>query len=978
MTCINCGKEVPSTAKFCPHCGAKNITPPQPLKCPSCGLEQPAGAKFCSVCGAAMSSGVSLGYAGNVDNPSASESLVAAMPSIAPVTPTAPISLGKSVSEGAVSTPSDTPAPVNSAASYGAGVPVPTNSAASYGAGVPVPTNSAASYGAGVPVPTNSAASYGTGVPAPANDPASFGTAVPTPANGGSGGFAPARSGVSFAQTRSIPDYGMSDAAVVVKPIKKSKAPLIIILSSVAAILLILGILFFFNKGAVLNLIMGDSGYAAMLEKSSIKDITALADNPALDAGLQSAGKTVVNAMTAYNSGAMSDTVSSSVSPKNLLSPMQSEMDGVSVDIKANLTLTDTARSLLSDAGEVDDLLDSINNTSFGIKAVTDDDNALLYAELVNKGLTLNAQALFLGNDMYLSFPFGSDKAVKFTFDTADMPAADIDEFEFEYDAEDFSKLLDKLGDIYIKYYENASVSSDSEGEITAAGVSAKGKYILVTLDNTMLKDMFTEMLECVAEDEPLYEAVSECAKESDYEITREQYKSAINSIISEIDFDSEDALAVGTVLDSKGNVIAKEYAAIDGDNSLYLSFITGKEKSAIEIGENGTAFFAASISKTPENSGTINAKFSDGNSYPFALKLDYDGVGTEQFGDIPVGVGTYILSFTPPADFTDGAEGDMLQFLNAFSAAKFTLSSSVSGKDYIEKFSVDIPQYGSASMDITMTQVDESIPDKAPADVIDVTPAYTDPNVTEEQEQELAKELAELVDELKAKVDGTDSEFTGAVAELLGELSDSLRSAAEPKAADSDIEALDDRLGVDVNKVDSLIQQYGEDEKANEIRRGLNELLSEVWMSWQEGMSLDLYDYYISRAEDLETQLENLTAELKKKAEQAAAASSTAKKDYSKMSFEEIYDAAVDLENRFISDLSSMGNEYPSERAEELTNDCVDAYNELLDDITDLNDAYMDGVADVALLRETRKSAKALDDALTELEKEIYGNMSI
>ncbi len=976
MTCINCGKEVPSTAKFCPHCGAKNITPPQPLKCPSCGLEQPAGAKFCSVCGTAMSGGVSLGYAGNVDTPSASESLVAAMPSIAPVTPTAPISLGKSVSEGAMSTPSDTPAPVNNAASYGAGVPVPTNSAASYGAGAPVPTNNAASYGAGVPVPTNSAAPYGTGVPMPANDPASFG-AVPTPSNGGPGGFAPARSGVSYAQSQSVPDYGMSSAAVAVKPIKKSKAPLIIILSSVVAILLILGILFFFNKGAVLNLIMGDSGYAAMLEKSSIKDITALADDPALDAGLRSVGRTVASAMTAYNSGEIADTASS-VSAKNLLSPVQSEIDGVSVNVKADLTLTDTAKALMSDAGEVDDLLDSINNTSFGIKAVTDDDNALLYAELVNNGLTLNAQALFLDNDMYLSFPFGSDKAVKFTFDVPEQPSFSADEDKFEYDAEDFSKLLDKLGDIYIKYYENASVSSDSKGEITASGVSAKGKYILVTLDNTMLKDMFTEMLECVAEDEALYEAVSESARESDHEITREQYESAINSIISEIDLDSEDALAVGTVLDSKGNVIAKEYAAIDGDDSLYLSFITGNEKSAVEIGENGTAFFAASISKTPENSGTINAKFSDGNSYPFALKLDYDGVGTEQFGDIPVGVGTYILSFTPPADFTDGAEGDMLQFLNAFSAAKFTLSSSVSGKDYIEKFSVDIPQYGSASMDITMTQVDESISDKAPADVIDVTPAYTDPNVTEEQEQELAKELAELVDELKAKVDGTDSEFTGAVAELLGELSDSLRSAAEPKAAYSDIEALDDRLGADVNKVDSLIQQYGEDEKANEIRRALNELLSEVWMSWQEGMSLDLYDYYISRAEDLETQLENLTAELKKKAEQAAAASSTAKKDYSKMSFEEIYDAAVDLENRFISDLSSMGNEYPSDRAEELTNDCVDAYNELLDDITDLNDAYMDGVADVALLRETRKSAKALDDALTELEKEIYGNMSI
>ncbi len=951
MTCINCGKEVPSTAKFCPHCGAMNILPPKPTKCPSCGLEIPAGAKFCSVCGTAINSDTSgassdsLGYAGNVDTASASESLVAAMPGIPPVTPTAPVSLDKSVSESAVS------------------ASTPTNSAASYGAGVPTPTNSAASYGAGIPVPTNSAASYGAG--------------VPTPTNGGMGGFSPARSGVSYAQSPNTMDYGMSGAAAVVtKPIKKSKAPLIIVLSCVAAVLIILGIVFFVNKGAVLNLLMGDSGYAAMLERNSIKDLTALADNPAVDAGLKSAGRTVTEAMTVNNTLDTGSSMSYS-SLKNMLAPMQSEMEGVSVNVKANVSLTDTAKALLADAGDVDELLSGINGTSFGIKAVTDDDNALLYAELVNNGLTLNANALFLGNDMYLSFPFGSDKAVKFSFDPADMPANDFDDYEFEYDADDFSDLLEKIGNIYIKYYEKASVTSNGEGEITASGVSAKGKYILVTLDNTMLKGMFTEMLECVADDEALFKAVSECAKESDYEITKEEYKKSIDEIIQDIDFDSGDALAVGTVLDSKGNVIAKEYAAIDGENSISLSVITGKEKSAIELCENGTALFSASINKTSDNSGTVNAKFSDGDSYPFALKIDYSDVGTAQFGGLPVSVGTYTLSFTPPADFTDGADGDMLQLLNAFSTAEFTLSSSVSGENYIEKFSAEIPQYGSASMDITMTQVDEDIPDKAPSDYIDVTPAYSDPDVTEEQQQELAKELAGLVDELKASVEGTNSLFAPSVSEALGELSDEMRSAAEPKAAFEDISALNDRLGVDVNKVDALTQQYGEDEKAEEIRRALNELLSEVWMSWQDNMSIDEYNYYISRTEDLETQLENLTAELKKKAEQAAAASSTAK-DYNKMSFDEIYNAAVDLEDRFMSDLTSMGNEYPSDRAEELTNDCLDAYNELLDDIYDLSDAYEDGVADVSLLREARKSAKALDDKLTELEKEIYGNWAI
>ncbi len=870
MICINCGKDIPSGAKFCPHCGTKNALPPKPLKCPSCGLEQPAGAKFCSVCGTALKP--------------------------------------------------DIP---------------------------------------------------GT----------SFGSGIPTPINGNSGGFSPSFSGVTPAAIPTPADYGMNAASTIVaKPMKKSKAPLIIILSCVAALLLILGTVFFFNKGAVINLLMGDSGYAAMLERNSVKDLTALADSPAVNAGLKSAGKTVAEVMTVNNTTAPISSMSYG-SLKNWLTPLQDEMDGVSVNVKVNVSLTDTAKSLLSDSGNISDineLLDTINNTSFDLKAVTDDNNALICGELVNKGLTLNANTLIRGNDMYLSFPFGSDKAIKLTLDAGDFSneVSVLDVPEFDYSTEDFSKLLQKIGDIYIKYYENASVTSNSDGEITASGVSAKGKYILVTVDNTMLKDMFTEILECVADDEPLFKAISECAKESGYELTKQQYQKEIDDIIKDMDFDSDDSFVVGTVLDSKGNVIAKEYAAIDGNCSFSLSVITGKEKSAIELCENGTALFAASINKTSENSGTINAKFSDGNSYPFALRLDYSDVGIEQFEGLPVGTGTYTLSFTPPADFTDGTNGDMRQFLNAFSTAKFTLSASMSGENYIENFSAEIPQYGSASIEMNCSELDMDIPSAVPTDIIDITPVYNNPNVTEEQTQELAKEFAELADELKASIEGADSKLAAPIAELLGELSDEMRREAEPKAAYDDIDALNDRLGVDVNKVDSLTQQYGEDEKANELRQALNDLLSDVWMSWQESMTLDMYNYYISQAEDLETQLENLTGELKKKAEQAASASSS--KDYDKMNFEEIYAAAIDLESRFTSDLDSMGDEYPSDRAEELTDDCLDAYNDLLDDMYELIDSYTDGVADVSLLRAARKSAKALDDALTELEKEIYGSWTI
>jgi len=47
--CIQCGKPVPSAAKFCPECGAA-----QANTCPQCKLTNPPEAKFCQECGAKL------------------------------------------------------------------------------------------------------------------------------------------------------------------------------------------------------------------------------------------------------------------------------------------------------------------------------------------------------------------------------------------------------------------------------------------------------------------------------------------------------------------------------------------------------------------------------------------------------------------------------------------------------------------------------------------------------------------------------------------------------------------------------------------------------------------------------------------------------------------------------------------------------------------------------------------------------------
>lgn len=48
MNCTSCGKELPTTAKFCTNCGTKVS---RESYCPQCGTQVSATAKFCHYCG---------------------------------------------------------------------------------------------------------------------------------------------------------------------------------------------------------------------------------------------------------------------------------------------------------------------------------------------------------------------------------------------------------------------------------------------------------------------------------------------------------------------------------------------------------------------------------------------------------------------------------------------------------------------------------------------------------------------------------------------------------------------------------------------------------------------------------------------------------------------------------------------------------------------------------------------------------------
>lgn len=49
--CKTCGKYVPRSVQFCPHCGSHIETVPPEMKCPKCGADVLPGSKYCTRCG---------------------------------------------------------------------------------------------------------------------------------------------------------------------------------------------------------------------------------------------------------------------------------------------------------------------------------------------------------------------------------------------------------------------------------------------------------------------------------------------------------------------------------------------------------------------------------------------------------------------------------------------------------------------------------------------------------------------------------------------------------------------------------------------------------------------------------------------------------------------------------------------------------------------------------------------------------------
>ena len=134
--------------------------------------------------------------------------------------------------------------------------------------------------------------------------------------------------------------------------------------------------------------------------------------------------------------------------------------------------------------------------------------------------------------------------------------------------------------------------------------------------------------------------------------------------------------------------------------------------------------------------------------------------------------------------------------------------------------------------------------------------------------------------------------------------------------------------------------------------------------------MPLEDFNDLKREGQRLDKQKELLIEEFK-----AANESAAAEADYSDMSFDELYNVIIDLEDRLINiALYNYDVIYDDEELAAIFEEASDAYDKVYEDYVAINDSMESGSLPVQLMRNLRKSTEALAKAVDALEAAVPG----
>ena len=752
-------------------------------------------------------------------------------------------------------------------------------------------------------------------------------------------------------------DLGGAAAMAVTVPLKK-KSRLPLIAGICAGIVAVLAGVVALNRSTFLPMFMGKAGYAAMIEGKGAADALTALDSPVAAAVLESAAESAARYAVRDNGGYL---LSGGISPAAVIAQTRNSMlaaygkDEVEVSLTPSVELTATGRdALFGGESGFDEIVDAVNACKLSAALNAQEDAALLRLTLDEQGAVTDADVIVTKDTFYVEFPFAGEAfkgELSYSEDDAESAA-------LELDPKQTARILKKIGDIYIKHYKSAEFTVES-GELTAAGVTAKGQLVTCTMDGERLSALAQEIGEFLAGDEYLSGVITEYAQANGAELTAEQYADAVRRASAGL-FGDNCSVTVKTVVNSSCKTLAKSYILV-GSDTLSLTYINGKTKGALEA-SNGSTTVTADITRVNKQDGTINVKAAGGSS--FSAKLVYSGVKTQEFCGREILAGEFRLSFVPPVDLTRG-DSPTAAVYAAISKAELTLSQSVEGDALKQRAELRMPQYGAAAIDAVVTARDGAAIEP-PANAIDIYEMYGS------DEDTLAG--AEMMRRISQSAD-KNGFFAAMIADAAENYAQDLEDSLKPQAN------LDDILAMK-NDIDSLLEtakglpDYAPDEMTEERQERCDAICSTL-----EKLA-DSIDYTMTeeRCAELRAEIDAadellgaLIEEINKAQDAKVPISQRGEIDYSDLSVSEISDAFSACEMDYLSivlvyyDAISEDEELMElyNKANSAHEKATTAYYKMIGEIDR-------GNWSVPLVNAARKTLESFDEALTALEKKL------
>lgn len=456
-------------------------------------------------------------------------------------------------------------------------------------------------------------------------------------------------------------------APVTPAPKKKSKKGLIIGISAAAVVLGGAAVGYFGFHDDITRLIMGDAGYAKMIEGSSYGEYLGMKNiDPAeLDKAL---AEQITTTAPTIDGADISDYIDSGSyileKYQDTLSSFKDLLNGnnaVSADVSLKFNMSEDMLKLLDEEMEDEkvgitfsDYLELMNNLKYSYSMATGDVNEFVLGISDNSGTILTTEVYLDDKTMAMAFPEVTDKIIKTDLsklygDKAD-DASENDAPEKKeltpFDEAQTKRIREKITELYFNYFEKGTVTIEKDYELKYNDISIKGTLVKTEFDSVLLNNLNTEINDFLHNDTYVkgYFTGTLGMKQEDFDLlftTKPEEK--VNGRYVSLN-----------LVDKHNNVIGKRVEFYDDkeESALILEYLNQENESLFFMDDDGSKL-AVRNTRTDDRNGKFNLKFALGNTSALlsaqAVSIDViysDYEQTEYFGNkIPTGTVTVKLA---------------------------------------------------------------------------------------------------------------------------------------------------------------------------------------------------------------------------------------------------------------------------------------------------------------------------------------------